>query len=507
MSRYAISKLVVFVCALLYFAGATTANAQAAQNGSQPAANPAGSAVTIYPAPAGEPLSQDFQLRVSSQKVPVYPCRVSAMPFNQVWPGYQRPLNQTEIASFASWDMAGPVDVEVVSRRPVESVAIRPTARGIRAKVDGRRITFRLSSPEQITVEVNGWHKALHLFASALQAAAPKPQDPRVRYFGPGVHRPGKMTVESGQTVYLAGGAVVYGAIEAQGASNIRILGRGILDTSGLERDQAGGSIRLAKCKNVVIDGVILRDPNVWCLSAFFCSNLSISNVKLIGLWRYNADGIDICNSQDVTIRGCFVRSFDDSIVVKGVSQGDDPVRRIRVEGCVIWNDWGRALEIGAETAAPEMADMVFRDCDIVRTTYVAMDIQHGDRAAIKDVLFENIRLEIDDVNWRCQIQNGRDDHFAFDTNFRPQLLVLEIYKTAYSRDAERGTIERVTMRNCTVTGKPLPPSRLQAFDAQHGIKDVTIANLRINGRGIRSLQEAAILVGPHVQNVRIEAP
>ena len=328
-----------------------------------------------------------------------------------------------------------------------------------------------------------------------------------MRYFGPGVHRPGKITLESNQTIYLAGGAVVYGAIEAHGASNIRILGRGILDTSGFEKHQAGGCIRLAKCQNVVIDGVILRDPNVWCLSTFFCSHVSISNVKLIGLWRYNSDGIDICNSQDVTIRDCFIRSFDDSIVIKGVSQGNDPVRKILAERCVIWNDWGRALEIGAETAAPEMADLVFRDCDIIRTTVVAMDIQHGDRAAVKDVLFENIRLEVDDVNWKCQIQNGRDDKFAFDTNFRPQLLVLEIVKTCWSHDQERGTIERVTMRDCTVTGKPLPPSRLQGFDAQHGIQGVTIANLRVNGRAIRSLSEAAIQVGPHVQNVRIEAP
>jgi hypothetical protein len=35
--------------------------------------------------------------------------------------------------------------------------------------------------------------------------------------------------------------------------------------------------------------------------------------------------------------------------------------------------------------------------------------------------------------------------------------------------------------------------------------KNVTIANLRINGRVVRSLEEAAIKVGPHVQDVRVE--
>lgn len=496
----------IAICAgVLYWAlGAACVSAQAAKDGAQPIAHPTGLAVIADPAPSGEPVSEDYLLTVGGQKVPVYSCRVSAMPFNQVWPGYQRPLDQTEIASFATWDMNAPVDIEITSRRPVKSVAIHPTARGIRSKIDGNRITFQMASPQQITVEVNGWHHALHLFANAPQADIPNAQGSCVRYFGPGVHRPGIIKLESNQTVYLAGGAVVYGAIEANGASNIKILGRGVLDTSAFNRDQAGGCVRLVNCKKAVIDGVILRDPNVWCLSAFSCSEVNISNVKLIGLWRYNADGIDICNSQDVTIRGCFVRSFDDSIVLKGLGNSTAPVRNVLVEGCVVWNDWGRALEIGAETAAPEMADIVFRDCDIIRTSDIAMDIQHGDRAAVKNVLFENIRLEVDDENWSGQIQKSRDDKFSFNAGFCPQLLVLIIVKTPYSHDAERGTIEHVVMRNCSVTGKHSPISRLQGFDVQHGIRDVTIVNLRRNGQVMRSLDEAAIHVGPHVQEVRI---
>jgi len=311
--------------------------------------------------------------------------------------------------------------------------------------------------------------------------------------------------LQSNETLYLADGAVVYGAVDAANASNIRIAGHGILDTSGFEREQAGGSIRLTGCTNVVIDGVVLRDPNVWCLTTFSCSKVSISNVKLIGLWRYNSDGIDICNSQDVTVRNCFVRSFDDSIVLKGLGASIDPVRNVLVENCVVWNDWGRALEIGAETCAPEMSNIVFRNCDIVRTTIAAMDIQHGDRAAVKNVLFENIRLEVDDVNWQWEIQMKRDAKFAFNTDFRPQLLVLEIVKTMWSHDQVRGTMEDVTVRNCTVTGKPLPPSRLQGFDAEHTVRNVRIENLQINGQIVKSLEEAAIRVGPHVQDVRVE--
>ncbi|HUT56455.1 MAG TPA: glycosyl hydrolase family 28 protein [Phycisphaerae bacterium] len=468
-------------------------------------------AIVTCPAPAGEPLSDDFRLRVGGQTVPVYSCRVSAVPLNQTWPGYQRPLDQTELASFATWDMSEPAEVEVVSRRPVESVAIRPSARGIRAAVDGNRITFRMEAPGQVSVEVNGWHHALHLFANPPEDAAPSPDEPGMLYFGPGLHRPGKITLQSNQTVYLAGGSVVYGAIDARGAENIRILGRGILDASGFKRGEGGGCIRLTNCRNVLIDGVILRDPDVWCLSTFACADVSISNVKLIGLWRYNADGIDICNSQRVTVRDCFIRSFDDSIVIKGLksrSFEDKPVRDVLAERCVIWCDWGRALEIGAETCADEIARVTFRDCDIIRTSHIALDIQHGDRAAVHDVLFETIRLEIDDVNLKPLIQKAREETYpANPPELVPRLLVIEVVKTGYSKDPERGTVRNVTVRDVDVTGKPFPASLIRGYDDEHDVKGVTIEGLRVNGRALTSLQEAEVTVGPHVQDVRFKAP
>ncbi len=493
------------------------------QAGADAAEGSAPAQVVAYASPPEEPVSEDFELTVAGQSVPVYRCRVSAVPLNQVWPGYQRPEDQTEVASFAYWDMAGPVEVEVVSRRPVESVAIRPTARGIEARVEGNRIRFRLPDPQQITVEVNGWHKALHLFANAPQPPGVDAKTPGVRYFGPGVHRPGKIVLKSNETVLLAGGAVVYGCIEATDAENIHIAGRGILDTSEFERmdgrksdrtrrqknvTTAGGCIHLRGCKKVTIDGVILRDPNVWCLSTFACSDVAITNVKLIGLWRYNSDGIDICNSQHVTVRNCFVRSFDDSLVVKGLGLlGQIPIEDVVFEGCVVWNDWGRALEIGAETSAPEIRHIVFRNCDVVRTTHVAVDIQHCDRAAVKDVTFEDIRVEVDEVNHLPRIQKTREETYVDSTDYCPQFLVLVILKSANSHDEQRGTMEDVIVRNCSIRGKPLPPSRIRGFDAEHEIRDVLIANLRINGRVARSLEEARIVAGPFAEDVRIEAP
>jgi len=463
--------------------------------------------VTVWPVPADEALGPDVRLTVNGQPVPVLACRVSAMPFNQVWPGYQRPLDQTELAGFACWDMKGTVNVEIESQRAVQSVIVRPASLGIRPAIKGNRIAFSLVRPSPLIVEINGKHHALHLFASAPEKEAPAISAPGLRYFGPGVHRPGKMELKSNESVYIAGGAVVYGSIQASNATNLHITGRGVLDVSQAERGKGGGAIRLSGCSDVTVEGLVLRDPDVWCLSVFGCNRLAISNVKLVGLWRYNADGIDICNSQDVTVRDCFVRSYDDALVVKGLKSAYDkrPVRKVHFSRCVLWCDWGRAMEIGAETCAPEIADVAFKDCDVVRTTDIAMDIQHGDRAAIHDIRFENIRVEIDATNPRPRLQKTPGEIYPGNDQEThcPALMVLVIFKTFYSKDDTRGTIRNVLFKNIDVISPLRPPSSFRGFDADHGVDGVTIENLRFNGQPVGATAEARLTLGKHVQNVR----
>ncbi len=465
--------------------------------------------VTAAPAPAGEKLSEDYRVEVNGVPVPVYECRVSAVPFNQVWPGYQRPLDQTETAGFAYWDMTGPVRIEVRSTRTIESVVVRPYSLGTQPKFQGNRFAFELPRPRPVVVEVNGPHRALHLFPNPPETDAPAPDAPGVRYFGPGVHKVGRIVLEDNESVYIAAGAVVYGSIHATKASNIQVRGRGILDVGPFERGKGGGAVRFADCRNIRIEGIIMRDPDVWCCSLFGCRDATISNVKLIGLWRYNADGIDICNSQNVTVRDCFVRSFDDSIVLKGLKwkggYDDRPVRGITVTGCTLWCDWGRALEIGAETCAPEFADIRFTDCDIVRTTHIAMDIQHGDRAAVHNVTFEDIRVEMDDGAPRPKMQQKRGEHYraASGEEYLPKLAVIVIRGTPYSKDPVRGNVRDILFRNIEVTAPRMPPSALQGWDAEHTVNGVRFENIRLNGRPIPSLEAAGIRRGAHVRNVR----
>lgn len=504
-----------------------------------------------------ETASADYSLTVNGFPVFVYRARVSAVPFNQPWPGYQRPLDQTELASFAYWDMSAPVRVEILSHRPVKEVVIRPLSSGIRPEVDGNRIAFDVSSPRSLVVEVNGSHHALHLFANSSGEEGINRNDPSVRYFKPGVHRPGKMEMKSGETIFIAAGAVVHGEIEANYATDIRIIGSGILDGSSFERHVPDeimasdlflkhgydfrGCLTLYNCARVEVRGVVLRDSKAFSCAVVACHDVTIDNVKVIGTWRYNADGPHIRNSQNVTVRRCFIRSFDDSIAVTGgpwpglggllpgltlpgVNDGTTPhatgnqntqdTREIVVRDCVVWNGWGTALEIGAEAVADEICDIHFENCDIIHATHAALGIHNGGRAHVRNVSYKNIRIEMEkDAPWP-KMQESKDEKYPVDSiGYYPQIIGFVIAKNKWSVDRKQGHIRGVRVENIGVTGDCQPkatmgsggfsPICIAGYSESHLVEDVAFKNITINGNKVAD--PGAVMTNAFVKGVTIQ--
>jgi len=186
----------------------------------------------LYSAPEQEMKSNDFKMYVNDKPVFVYQARVSRLPVNQIWPGYQRPISQTEIASFAYFDFKGKVEIRIISEKEIETLDIRPKEYAIKPRIEGRTIIFKLSNPSQFIVEVNGYHHALHIFANPVEDFNINREDPKVHYFGPGIHEAGTIKLLSDETVFIDGGAIVRGIIVSENTRNIKILGRGILDAS-----------------------------------------------------------------------------------------------------------------------------------------------------------------------------------------------------------------------------------------------------------------------------------
>ena len=221
-------------------------------------------------------------------------------------------------------------------------------------------ITIAFGSPRKISVEPDGRKGPLLLFANPLEQDAPKAGRRDVTYFGPGLHQAGKVEVHDNQTVYLAGGAVVKGAIAAQG-SNIRILGGAFLTASDYEWRKGPYYVTVGITgTNVEVSGITIRGSSHWTIVPEASRDVTVRNVKLCGARVQNDDGINLCNSQDVLITDCFIRTDDDCVALKGLDlkRPNNNVENIVVENCTLWCDRARIFLLGHESRAAFMRNI-----------------------------------------------------------------------------------------------------------------------------------------------------
>ncbi|MGA2258738.1 MAG: glycosyl hydrolase family 28 protein, partial [Thermoguttaceae bacterium] len=440
--------------------------------------------VSVAPAAAGEELSRDYTVMIDGHQVPVYAVKVAPADPARRWKAMDDKIRSAEFfdtAAFASFDMRGPVKVTVTYAKPITAAKILPTSFQIIPVIQGKSLTLTLNQPRPITIEINGnWVAALHLFANPPEADAPRPDDPNVVYFGPGVHRIGNLKVGDNKTVYLAPGAVVKGTADGHGpvfaleGKNIVLRGRGVLD-GGLCPTHSR-NLLLVRGKNITVDGIILRDSSTWNIPIRQSERVTVRNVKVLG-YRANSDGIDICNSRDVRIEGCFLRTLDDLIVVK-TDKGQGESRGIVAKDCVLWNEVAHALSVGAELRE-KVDDVLFTDCDVIhdKGREWTLRVFHCDSARVGNVRFENIRIEESQ-----------------------KLISLWIGKFVWTRDQERGHIQGVTFKDIRATATPLR-IELSGFDVPHSVEDVLFQDVVANGK---PLVRTDVKGNAFVRNIRV---
>ena len=106
----------------------------------------------IHHPPQGEITVTQFKVSINGEPTVPWYCRVSAMPYNTVWPGFQRPIEQSEVASFISFDMQEPVELRLNACKDFSEAVVRPLSKGIQPAVEGRDIRFTISEPGAYTV-------------------------------------------------------------------------------------------------------------------------------------------------------------------------------------------------------------------------------------------------------------------------------------------------------------------------------------------------------------------
>ncbi len=220
--------------------------------------------------------------------------------------------------------------------------------------------------------------------------------------------------------------------ININGNGNVKILGYGVIDLTHLDRGERRGMV-FAFASDIEIRGVKLINAPEWTVITYKCDTVDIKDVDIFG-YRQNSDGFAICNSQNVTIDGCFVKTGDDAFCIKTLGGDENAItKNITVKNCYAWATKARAFGIFGETHK-NMSDITFKDsfvlmhdatwdedkipaigivaevCDgagavahsISNVTFENIEISRNKSAAINVLIFDSIyNLTIKDITFR----------------------------------------------------------------------------------------------------------
>lgn len=386
----------------------------------------------------------------------------------------------------AAFRVAGPVTVEITLPPGAEKPVLRPRRHKLEPAFQDGKATFTLSEPLNLVVQSQGL-PPLALFATPPETDLPRPDDPNVLYFRAGLHEPSVIRPRSGQTVYLAEGALVKGRIEAHGATGVRVRGRGVLDASehSIRQDKTPG-ILFEKCADIRVEGIGLRGGSWWQVLFLLTDDVEVSHLNILGV-SVNTDGIDIDGVRNFVARHCFIRCEDDGFgwhAVDARRNGEPPTENALAEDCVIWNTrWGNGLRVGASMETQLFRNIIFRNIDVLEHAGAAIRSDHSDWALCENIRFENF---IDESPGR--------------------IVEIVIARTRYSNDNgyrdERGRFRGLHFKNVHSAGGGII---LKGHDDTHDIDGVTFEHCTLGGKPVRSLED--ITVNEFVRNVEFSIP
>ncbi len=202
------------------------------------------------------------------------------------------------------------------------------------------------------------------------------------------------------------------GLLTGMYAENVTICGQGTIDGSANfenwwnEKRNAGEPARprlifLNHCRDVVIQGVTLKDAPAWNIHLFFCER-----VKCLDMWitapyhSHNTDGLVPESSAQVEAAGVRFSSGNDCVSIKSGTfymgkAYHTPTRDIFIHHCLMERGHG-GVTIGSEMAG-SVDNVHITDCRFIATDRglrVKTRRGRGSEAYIGGICFDNVKMD-----------------------------------------------------------------------------------------------------------------
>ncbi len=363
--------------------------------------------------PEGVERYDAVKVYVGETELPLYSVQVNT---SQSWTPnqYKRKPNGVGLL-----ELEGKVTLTIVPNVQLNySTVVRPLSANVVtvADVAANKLYVTLRSSGEYVVEINGdKYDAVHLFVSDYGSFPDTAAYRNVMIFEAGLHTSANdsriskaqnaVNVPSDTLVWLRDGAVVRAKFSADRANHIAIVGRGVIDGSTFDRDASSEHYTVTvpidcnHCTDVLLSDFSVLDPAGWTVNFYFIENARIDDIKIISS-RSNGDGISLQSCKNIEVTGCFVRTWDDSLVVKNYPRWENrseqgATKHIRFADCTVWTDLAQCMEVGYETVGKELTDVAFENITVLHALHNAvMSIHNANNADVKDVRWKDITVE-----------------------------------------------------------------------------------------------------------------
>jgi polygalacturonase len=242
------------------------------------------------------------------------------------------------------------------------------------------------------------------------------------------------------------------------------------------------------RCKNVLIEGVTIRNSPMWEIHPVLCRNVTVKGVK-IASHGPNNDGCDPESCTDVLIKDCLFDTGDDCIALKSGRNEDGrrlnaPCENVVIQGCQMKDGHG-GVTIGSEVSG-SARNVFAEDC--------TMDSPNLDRVlrlktnAVRGGTIENIYMRNVTVG---QISDAviQVDFFyeeADKGSFKPIVRNVEMRNVVcgkskyalYLRGFKDAPITDVRLEHCVFENVAKP-------DVLENVKGLKFSGVVVNGKTI----------------------
>ena len=155
----------------------------------------------------------------------------------------------------------------------------------------------------------------------------------------------------------------------------------------------------LAKCKNILLEGVIFQNSAAWNLHPLMSEHITIRNVLVRNPWyAQNGDGLDLESCKNVVVENSVFDVGDDAICIKSGrdAQGRErgmPTENVLVKNNVVYNAHG-GFVVGSEMSGGAK-NIIVENCSFIGTDIgIRFKTTRGRGGVVENIFINNINMK-----------------------------------------------------------------------------------------------------------------